>query len=253
MNGQGAQATFNDSTLIKAIPSIMDVLRAQTFAHCPGFSSNCTWAREGLSASFDTTLAGPTFAALADLLEAIRSDATARPEVEQLVGYLLDAVSGNQASTDTLSAMVDVLQTLEDDTNMQPLEQLLAIASSSPVLDDKGNVVRRGLVDAGVRALSRVFEEQPNAAQACWVTRDPNRVLGELLTNLVTPESATVPAPFEVISDVVAAVNRADPSAQTKLAAPDYGNIADEVSQFVLDPATGLEQVYAIVRQTTDP
>jgi hypothetical protein len=253
VNGQGAQATFNDSTLIKAIPSIMDVLRAQTFAHCPGFSSNCTWAREGLSASFDTTLAGPTFAALADLLEAIRSDATARPEVEQLVGYLLDAVSGNQASTDTLSAMVDVLQTLEDDTNMQPLEQLLAIASSSPVLDDKGNVVRRGLVDAGVRALSRVFEEQPNAAQACWVTRDPNRVLGELLTNLVTPESATVPAPFEVISDVVAAVNRADPSAQTKLAAPDYGNIADEVSQFVLDPATGLEQVYAIVRQTTDP
>jgi hypothetical protein len=63
----------------------------------------------------------------------------------------------------------------------------------------------------------------------------------------------TTAAPFETISDVVADVNRADPSQTTKLDGGDYGNIADETSVFVLDPTTGLEQVYAIVRQATQP
>jgi hypothetical protein len=56
-----------------------------------------------------------------------------------------------------------------------------------------------------------------------------------------------------VIADVVADVNRADPSAQTKLAGDDYGNIPNEVSEFLLDPGTGLEQVYAVVKQATEP
>jgi hypothetical protein len=90
-------------------------------------------------------------------------------------------------------------------------------------------------------------------ASACWTTRDPNRVLGRLMTNLVTSANATTAAPFVTVSDVVADVNRADPSQTTKLDGGDYGHIADETSQFVLDPTTGLEQVYAIVRQATKP
>jgi hypothetical protein len=104
-----------------------------------------------------------------------------------------------------------------------------------------------------VRVLSRIFEEQPDAQQGCWTTRDPDRVLDQVLTNIVTPGSATQPSPFETISDVGADVNRADPSQQTKLDGGDYGNIANEVSEFLLDPTTGLEQVYAIVQQATVP
>ena len=33
----------------------------------------------------------------------------------------------------------------------------------------------------------------------------------------------------------------------------ETGNIANEVSEFLLDPGTGLEQVYAIVKQATEP
>jgi hypothetical protein len=65
--------------------------------------------------------------------------------------------------------------------------------------------------------------------------------------------SAVEPTPFEVIDDVVADVNRADPSQQTKLDGPDYGNMSNEISDFLLDPNTGMEQVYAIVKQATQP
>ena len=240
VDGQGAQAKFHDPTLVTILPTVLDVLRAQTFAHCPGLAQPCTWAQKDLTSALDDTMSGPTYAAVVDLVDALRADDTARTELEQLLGYLIDDGSGNDARTSTLTAAADILQVLQDDTNFQPVEQVLAMAAASPVLDDQGNVVRRGLVDAGVRVLARMVEQQPQSgANACWATRDPNRVLGQLMTNLVTPSSATSPAPFEVISDVVADVNRADPSQTTKLDAGDYGNIADETSDFVLDPSTG--------------
>jgi hypothetical protein len=253
VDGKGPQAQFHDPTLVKALPTILDLVRAQTFAHCPGLALPCTWAQKDLVASLDDTMSGPSYAAVVDLVDALRQDDGARAELEQLLGYLVDGLSANDARATTLAAALDTLQVLGDDTNLAPLEQILALAAESPVTDDQGNVVRRGLVDAGVRVLSRVFEQSQDSARGCWTTRDPDRVLGQLLTNLVTPVSATEPTPFETIADVVTDVNRADPSVRAKLDGGDYGHIADETSQFVLDPATGLEQVYAIVRQATEP
>jgi hypothetical protein len=51
--------------------------------------------------------------------------------------------------------------------------------------------------------------------------------------------------------DAIGDVNRADPSQTTSYQAPDYGNIADNVSSFLLDPQSGIEQFYAIVRDGT--
>jgi hypothetical protein len=260
VDGNGAQAAFHNPVLVKILPTILGLVREQTFAHCPpssrprlqGFPASCGWARTELPNDFDTTIRGPAFAAIADLVEALRADTGARTELEQLVGYLIDALSANQARTGTLSAAEDILQILQDDTNLQPLQQVLAIAASSPVKDSQGNVVRRGLVDAGVRVLARIMEKETDP-RGCWATRDPNRVLGAILTNLVTPMSAVEPAPFEVIDDVVADVNRADPGQQTKLDGPDYGNMANEVSDFLLDPDTGMEQMYAVIKQATAP
>jgi hypothetical protein len=252
VNGQGAQAQFANPTLPTILPTILGVLREQTFAHCPGLAQPCTWARTDLTNNLDDTLSGPSYAAVVDLVDSIRQDTTARTQLEQLLGYLVDTGSANDARAETLTAAADLLQVLQDDTNLQPLEEVLALAAAAPVTDAQGNVVRRGMVDAGVRVLSRIFEEEPGAAGACWATRDPNRVLGQLMTNMVTPISSTAPSPFEVISDVVADVNRANPALQTKLDGGDYGNIANETSEFLLDPTTGLEQVYAIVRETTE-
>ncbi len=252
VNGAGAQATFANQAVVKILPTILELVREQTFAHCPGLTQPCTWAKHDLPSAFDDTIRGPAFAAVVDLVESLRADSTARTEIEQLVGYLIDALSANDARTGTLSSVADVMGILQDDTNLQPLEQVLAIAASSPVSDDQGNVVRRGLVDAGVRVLSRMFEKIPDPS-GCWATRDPNRVLGAIMTNLVTPMSAMQPTPVEILDDVIADVNRSDPSMETKLDGADYGNIANEVSDFLLDPGTGLEQVYAIVKQATQP
>jgi hypothetical protein len=253
VNGQGAQAQFADPTLVTVLPTILNVLREQTFAHCPGLAQPCTWARQDLTNDLDATLSGPSYAAVVDLIDALRQDTTARTELELLLGYLIDTGSANDARMDTLTAAADLLQVLQDDTNLQPVEQVLALAAAAPVTDDQGNVVRRGLVDAGVRVLARIFEEEPGSgAGACWSTRDPNRVLGQMMTNLVTPVSASAPSPFETLADAVADVNRANPALQTKLDGGDYGNIANETSEFLLDPTTGLEQVYAIVRETTE-
>ena len=254
VNGQGASAQFQDPTLVTILPTILETLREQSFAQCPGFAQPCAWARQTLTSSLSTTLSGPSYAAVVDLIDSLRQDTNARTELELMLGYLIDDGSGNDARIGTLTAAADLLQWLQDDTNFQPVEQVLALSAAAPVLDANGNVVRRGMVDAGVRVLSRIFEEEPGAtANACWSTRDPNRVLGTLMTNMVTSSTVTTAAPFETISDVVADVNRADPSQTTKLDGGDYGNIADETSEFVLDPTTGLEQVYAIVRQATQP
>jgi hypothetical protein len=253
VNGKGAQASFQNPDLITILPTILEVLRAQTFAHCPGFAQPCTWARQQLPNDLASTMSGPTYAAVVDVLDALRKDATARTEIEQLVTYLIDSGSANDARASTLTALTDVLGVLQDDANMNPLEQVLALASAGPVSDEKGNVVRRGLMDAGIRVLARIVEKQQDATQSCWTTRDPDRALSQMLTNIVTPQGATAPSPYEVLADVVADVNRADPSQTSKLDAGDYGNIANEVSEFMLDPTTGMEQVYAIIRETGAP
>ena len=53
--------------------------------------------------------------------------------------------------------------------------------------------------------------------------------------------------------DVAADVNRAHPDQTTKLDGADYANVANEISEFCLDPASGLEQVYEVVREATLP
>lgn len=70
---------------------------------------------------------------------------------------------------------------------------------------------------------------------------------------MVTPMADNQLTPIEVIIDVVADVNRADPALTTKLDGGDYGNMANEISEFCLDPASGLEQVYEVVREATLP
>ena len=57
--------------------------------------------------------------------------------------------------------------------------------------------------------------------------------------------------PLQTIMDVIGDVNRADPSLATKLDGDDYGNIANEMSEFCLDSTRGLEQFYAVIHQIT--
>ena len=67
------------------------------------------------------------------------------------------------------------------------------------------------------------------------------------------PQSSGQPgqAPLQTIMDAIGDVNRGNPAQTGTYQAVDYGNIADNVSSFLLDPQSGLEQFYAIVKLGT--
>jgi hypothetical protein len=199
------------------------------------------------------TLGGPTFAAGMDLLEALRLDNASRAEIEQLVTYLLDSASANEAQAGVLAAALDMLQLLQDDTNLQPFDQILARIVSPPVTDANGNIVQRSLADTGLRSIVKILEldTEGTGASTCSYQRDPNRVISYLLQNLVTPMASNQLPPLDTIMNTIGDVNRANPSLTTKLNGDDYGNINNEMSEFCLDPTRGLEQFYAVIKQVT--
>ena len=78
-------------------------------------------------------------------------------------------------------------------------------------------------------------------------------MLTAVLAKLVTPVSDASfngQTPLELIIDVIADVNRVDPSAKYDgtLRQADYANMSTNVVSFLTDPQNGLEQFYEVVR-----
>jgi hypothetical protein len=258
VNGTAAQSTWANAAVPAIVPPLVDAVQSQILAQCPDRSSRaaCTWWMQDMPQNLDDVVGGPTFAAVMDLLDAIRASTTARPQLEQLLQYLLDPAAGSDARAATMTASVDVLQILEDDTNLTPFYNAVAAdVLGAQVLDSKGNVAQRGLADASIEVLSRVFAAARNAqgTETCSMEIDPNGAIATTLGHMVTPTGASQLTPIEQLIDVTADVNRAQPNLTTKLDGGDYANIANEISEFCLDPTTGLEQVYAVVRAATLP
>jgi hypothetical protein len=196
---------------------------------------------------------GPTFAAIMDLLDAIRTSDTARLQLEQLLQYLLGPGTSPEAQASTMAASVDVLSILSDDTNLTPFYHAAADVLGAQVTDPNGSIKRRGLADAAIEVLAHVFATAHDSKgnELCSQEIDPNQAIASVLGNFVLPVSSTQSSPIDAFIDVAADVNRAHPNLTTKLDGADYANIANEVSEFCLDPSKGLEQVYAVVREAT--
>jgi hypothetical protein len=262
VSGQNTpMATFKNAAFPKITPILIDLLRSQLTAHCPtSFTppyAACTWARTDLTTNMSNVVKGPTFAALLDLQDAIRKDDAARTQLELLLNYLLDAASTNDALAGLLTSAADMVQLLRDDANLVPLFHVLSEATAATLVDQKGNVVRKSLTDAQLELLAKISGKafDTNNTEICSKELDPNQVLSVALQKLVTPMPGeggkTTQTPLEVILDVIADVNRNAPGAVDKLQGGDYGNIADNVSDFLLNKERGLEQFYEIVRQGT--
>lgn len=256
VEGAKNDSHFKDPAITKILPLILDLTRAQIAAHCPDPSKPCTWAQKDLTDSVTTALGGPTAASAIDLLDRIRNDDAARVEIERLVAYLLDAASDNDAQTTTLMAAVDLLQVLDDQTNLDPLYRVVAAAAGQAVTDENGKVVLRGLVDAGVESLARIFAtaKTDKNVEICSKEIDPNRTIDFVLKRMLLPygkEGKDLRTPIETIMSVIADVNRADPTSEAKLSGDDYRNIAKEIAEFCLHPERGLVQVYEVVKQAT--
>ncbi|HTQ41710.1 MAG TPA: hypothetical protein VMI75_03060 [Polyangiaceae bacterium] len=256
VNGTGASSSWANAAFPAIIPPLLDAIEAQIVAQCPDRSSRaaCTWWTQQMPQNLADVVGGPTFAAIMDLVDAVRADTNARQELEKLIQYLMSSSSPGDVRASAMTAAVDILQILNDDANLTPLYHAGAGVLGGPVLDSHGNVVRRGLAGAGIEVLARVFAAADDAQgnEVCSKEIDPNAAIDSVLSSFVTPISATQATPIEVLSDVVADVNRAYPGSQLKLDGSDYANIANEISEFCLDPGRGLEQVYAVVRAATE-
>ncbi|HEY6458768.1 MAG TPA: hypothetical protein VIY73_01415, partial [Polyangiaceae bacterium] len=248
---------FVDPSLPKILPVLVASLRSQLWAHCPPGSATCPWARMDLWTNASTTLGGPTFAGTMDLMDAIRADDAGRTETEKLLSYLVNSASNNDALAELLATSDDMMQVLRDDANLVPFYHVMA-AAAVPTTTDKDGNLQRGVLDATTALLARVAGKayDANGNEICARELDPDGVLDIALANLVTPMTGSngqpTETPLEVIVDAIADVNRASPGATTKLLGGDYANMANELSEFLLDPERGLEQFYQIVRDGTE-
>jgi hypothetical protein len=265
VDGKGTSvASFKNKAIPAVAPILLDVMRAQLWAHCPtSFTppyDKCTWARTDMTKRLVDTMKGPTFAAALDLGEAIRKDDAARTQLEMLATYMLDKASTNDARAEVVAALADAVQMMGDDTNLVPLFHVLSSAAAPSLADDKGHIVRKSVADAQLSLLARMDGRAYDGAgdkanEVCSREVDPNQVVPVALQNLVTPmtnaDGTVGQAPIEIFMDVISEVNRAAPGVTDKLRAEDYAAIADQVSAFLLDGQSGFEQYYEIVRQGT--
>jgi hypothetical protein len=272
MGVTGAKSTsvFANPTMSKMTPVIIDLLRAQLNKRCPqSFSppyAECTWARKDLTDHATATLTGPLASAGLDMMNAIRADKDGRREMEVLMQYLLDTASTNDALASMLASSNDVVQLLHDDQNIVPLLHVLSSAMD-PTSKGADGKVQKSLVDAQMALLARVSGRYFDAksTEICRREIDPNQVLAVALGNLVTPITGASTAdqsaghfangqtPLEVIIDVIADVNRADPTQayEGTLVKGDYSVVSDNVYDFLMNRERGLEQFYEVIRQGT--
>jgi hypothetical protein len=262
VSGVGAGSAFNNPTVPKMGPVLVDLLRSQLLAHCPtSFAppyDPCSWAFADLTKNAEASLAGPLATTGIDVLDAIRNDADGKRETEQLLTYLLDTASNNDALASVLASANDVVQLLRDDQNLLPLFKVLATAMDATKYDDHGRILQKSLVDAQMALLARLSGKYVDAGgtEICANEVDPNQVLTQVLANAVTPiqdPGWNGQTPLEVMIDVIADVNRADPTKPYTgtLEKDDYASVGANVVDFLTNKEHGLEQFYEVVREGT--
>lgn len=256
-HGEGAKTEFDDPSITKVVPVLLGALRAQRLAHCPDPGVPCAWAKAELLSKTETLVTGPSFAAVLDLVEALRKDPGARTELDLFFQHLLGGSNGQEeaAANVTLAAIIDALHAFEDDASIVPLLHAFSEAVAPAMKDEGGKVLARGAALAGTDALTfmlaRVYDKK-SGAEICAKEVDPNRAMPVFLERLVTPSKTTGLAPLEVFLDVMADVNRVRPGEDAPLDGPDYAVFAKEVGSFLTDRARGLEQVYEVIRIATE-
>lgn len=259
VTGKGAGSKFANPSLSKLTPIVTELLRSQLYARCPtSFSppyARCAWLQDELPKKMSDAVGGPSFAAAMDLTDALRKDEPARKELQLLLQYLIDEASKNDALQAMLASSTDVVQVMKDEQNLVPFLRVLSSAMAPSKKDAKGEVLETGLIDAQSALLAKMAGRALDAdgVEICAREIDPNQVITVVLGKLVTPlpdGPQKGKTPLEVMIDAIAEVNRENPALaqEERLSNPDYRNISENVSDFLLNKERGLEQFYEVVR-----
>lgn len=240
--GDPTKSQMHDQAVAAALPILIDVLDDRIAEHkaAGDFSS---WARGGFTKNLAENMSTPLFAAILDVTEKIYGNDSARTELGFLLQYFADQASKNDALSTTVTAAQDLLQVIGDDKNMVPIYHVLGTATAPD-----------GATKRALDLMDRVRKVETDSSFSPFAANHGGRrVLPRIMANAVTPMGAGQPTPLEVIMDCVADLHRADPTAtQPSFVPSDYGSVAWNVEDFLIDPTRGLEQFYAIIKKRND-
>jgi hypothetical protein len=235
---------FKLEALDTALPQALLLLRQQLLANCPDPAQGveCSWVKSSLKDISDA-VESPLAARVVDVVNALRADTASRTELGRISSHLL-GLDDPQAHASIVAALMDFLQVLDDDESMRPLAGLLAQALSSEDASER-NVLAPRTLDL----LARFFAA-PEGGECAGV--DPHHAFAEVFSRAVNPMAEGQRAPIEVLIDSALRVNRKNPRERTDMQPEDMQSVGSELSKLMLDPASGLEQLYAVLRQISD-
>lgn len=187
------------------------------------------------------SIGGPLGASLIRFADAIQVDEEAKSELSQLIAYLVNEASENEAFQTTLIALADMLMLLDDDLNIVPIVNALSegiAPNASEVVASGGELVlEESAVDEGLNLVRQI-----NGV-------DDRRTLSAIMQNLVALPEGAEETPLEVIVDVVAEVNRANPGAGTRMDVTDYEELLGRSVDFLTSDTRGMERLYDVMRE----
>lgn len=236
IEGSGASARFANRAVPAMLLRALRLLREQTNAHCPKreTSGTCAWGRTELGRNAADFLAGPGFAGVVDLGDALASDEKARRELERMLGWMLGGEEDPAARASLVTGLVDLLQLGPVDRDWAPV-----VAAGAAALRSRTSPAGPGFVDRGLLVLDAVSRD----------AIDPHHALDAVLPLLVTPtDGGSGRAPLEVLLEAISAVNRYDAREEGGLSPVDVAFVAKTVREFFVSPTRGFAQLYAIVR-----
>src|SRR5690606_8003770 len=113
VNGSGAAASFKNPSTAKTAPILIDVLRQQINANCPDRETSpvpCAWATETMTSKTGETFEGASFSTVIHLIDHLNQDPETRIVVSNLLRYLVEQASSNDALHSTLTSISDLMQ-----------------------------------------------------------------------------------------------------------------------------------------------
>lgn len=231
--GDKTRSRFKNPGVRTAGPILMDLIDDRIAEH-KAKGDFAEWAKSKLYESFVESIESPIFGAAMDLQEKIYADPEARKQLGELLVYLANQASGNDALASVLTATQDILQLVGDEANMVPIYHAAALAAAPD-----------GTLKRSLDLIEKVDKIETGQFAD---THEGRRVIPKVLANAVTPMGKSQVTPIEVLIDVIADLHRAEPTVKGPFEALDYGSVARNVQEFLVDPVRGLEQFYVIVK-----
>lgn len=223
--------------------AILPFLRGRLEEHATAGDLDA-WATD-LPGDVSDFLNEPLVAGAIQLLDVVNEDPEARDALVDLLSYLVDEASDNDAFLSVLYALMDLLQVMEDEGNILPLMHALsgAMAPNARALVEGASGTPDIDGSVGYDALTLLREIRGF---------DHDRTLRALLGNLVQLRDDQT-TPLEVIVDVMNEVNRAEPGAGGAYLPPDYRASFGHMTDFMDEERRGMERLYDVVQSRELP